>query len=106
MDSKQSNITQILNELSAGNKTRIDQIIPLVHNELHRLAERAGRFADVCPEHVAARSADRLVAKHSRCPFGRTVERRDLPVRVHREDAVGDAIQDNPAYRAKVAGRR
>ncbi|MEJ2545009.1 MAG: ECF-type sigma factor [Calditrichaceae bacterium] len=33
-------ITQILHEISGGNRTRINQLIPLVYDELHHIAEK------------------------------------------------------------------
>ena len=35
-----ADITEILQEVSAGNRTRINQLIPLVYGQLHNIAEK------------------------------------------------------------------
>ena len=73
---------------------------------LHRLAERAGCLADVGPKDVAARSSDRQFARYAGRSLCGPVERGDLPLIVHRENTIGDAVQDDRIDRGEIITHR
>jgi hypothetical protein len=63
------------------------------------MAQGAGRFADAGAKYVAAALAEGLHAGHTGDLFGGAVEGSNSPFPVHREDAIGDGVQDRVARR-------
>jgi hypothetical protein len=57
--------------------------------------EHTGRFTDIGPEDFAARLAQGFGSRDTGDPLGRLVEKCHPPVQVHRENAVGYAVQDD-----------
>lgn len=75
---KNIEITQILHEISGGNRTRINQLIPLVYDELHNIAEKQlyneNKLSTISPTALAHEAYLKLINQHSvhwndRCHF-------------------------------------
>ena len=62
---------------------------------LERFSQGAVLFADVGMKHVATGFAESVLARDPRDPLGRPVERGDAPLRIHREHALIDRIQND-----------
>jgi hypothetical protein len=72
----------------------------------HGLPQDAGRLADGRPEDVAAEAPDRLVPGDAGDLLGGAVEGGDPEVRIDREHAVGDAVEDDPVQPGNGAAVR
>ena len=60
----------------------------------HGTPQRAIGFPDIGTKYVTTTGTDGLVARHARNALGRTVKARDMPVLVHRKNALVNGIKN------------